>query len=75
MFDLTREWAATYRTTEKNIGIPYYQIREALAALPGMIMESNCGQPSVTDKYASCAVGGFIRCKENGKAFDILGGP
>jgi hypothetical protein len=32
----SKQW--TYRTTEKNIGIPYYQIREALAALPGMIM-------------------------------------
>ncbi len=35
MFDQTWKWAGTYRTTEKNIGIPYYQIREALAALLG----------------------------------------
>ena len=35
MFDQTWKWAGTYRTTEKNIGIPHYQIREALAALLG----------------------------------------
>jgi Fic-DOC domain mobile mystery protein B len=35
MFDQTWKWAGTYRTTEKNIGIPHYQIREALAILLG----------------------------------------
>jgi fido (protein-threonine AMPylation protein) len=35
MFDQTWKWAGAYRTTEKNIGIPYYQIREALPALLG----------------------------------------
>ena len=35
MFDQTWKWAGRYRTTEKNIGIPHYQIREALAALLG----------------------------------------
>lgn len=35
MFDQTWKWAGTYRTTEKNIGVPHYQIREALAALLG----------------------------------------
>jgi Fic-DOC domain mobile mystery protein B len=35
MFDQTWKWAGTYRTTEKNIGIPHYQIRELLAALLG----------------------------------------
>jgi Fic-DOC domain mobile mystery protein B len=35
MFDQTWKWAGLYRTTEKNIGIPHYQIREALAALLG----------------------------------------
>jgi Fic-DOC domain mobile mystery protein B len=35
MFDQTWRWAGTYRTTEKNIGIPHYQIREALAILLG----------------------------------------
>ncbi|WP_213807094.1 mobile mystery protein B [Granulicella sp. dw_53] len=35
MFDQTWKWAGTYRITEKNIGIPHYQIREALAALLG----------------------------------------
>ena len=33
MFDQTWRWAGTYRTTEKNIGIPHYQIRDSLAAL------------------------------------------
>ncbi len=35
MFDQTWKWAGTYRTTEKNIGIPHHQIREALAGLLG----------------------------------------
>ena len=35
MFDQTWKWAGRYRTTEKNIGIPHHQIREALAALLG----------------------------------------
>jgi Fic-DOC domain mobile mystery protein B len=35
MFDQTWKWAGTYRTTGKNIGIPHYQIREALAILLG----------------------------------------
>lgn len=35
MFDQTWKWAGAYRTTEKNIGIPHYQIREALPALLG----------------------------------------
>ena len=35
MFDQTWKWAGIYRTTEKNIGIPHYQIREALAVLLG----------------------------------------
>jgi Fic-DOC domain mobile mystery protein B len=35
MFDQTWKWAGRYRTTEKNIGIPHYHIREALAALLG----------------------------------------
>lgn len=35
MFDQTWKWAGTYRTTEKNIGIPHYQIRESLAGLLG----------------------------------------
>ena len=35
MFDQTWKWAGTYRTTEKNIGISHYQIRESLAALLG----------------------------------------
>ena len=35
MFDQTWKWAGKYRSSEKNIGIPHYQIREALAALLG----------------------------------------
>jgi Fic-DOC domain mobile mystery protein B len=35
MFDQTWKWAGTYRTTQKNIGVPHYQIREALAGLLG----------------------------------------
>jgi Fic-DOC domain mobile mystery protein B len=35
MFDQTWKWAGRYRTSEKNIGIPHFQIREALAALLG----------------------------------------
>jgi len=35
MFDQTWKWAGVYRTTEKNIGISHYQIREALLALLG----------------------------------------
>jgi fido (protein-threonine AMPylation protein) len=29
MFDQTWKWAGLYRTTEKNPGIPHFQIREA----------------------------------------------
>ncbi len=35
MFDQTWKWAGAYRKTEKNIGIPHYQIRDALALLLG----------------------------------------
>jgi Fic-DOC domain mobile mystery protein B len=35
MFDQTWKWSGLYRTTEKNIGIPPYQIRDALGALLG----------------------------------------
>jgi Fic-DOC domain mobile mystery protein B len=35
MFDQTWKWAGLYRTTEKNLGIAQYQIREALGALLG----------------------------------------
>ncbi len=35
MFDQTWKWAGIYRITEKNIGIPHYQIRESLPALLG----------------------------------------
>jgi Fic-DOC domain mobile mystery protein B len=35
MFDQTWKWAGRYRSTEKNIGMAHYQIREALATLLG----------------------------------------
>lgn len=35
MFDQTWKWAGQYRKTEKNIGVPVYQVREQLAALFG----------------------------------------
>jgi len=35
MFGETWKWAGTYRKTEKNIGIPFHEIREQLAALLG----------------------------------------
>jgi Fic-DOC domain mobile mystery protein B len=35
MFDQTWRWAGIYRSTEKNIGIAHYQIRDALGALLG----------------------------------------
>ena len=35
MFDQTWRWAGRYRTTEKNIGLPCYQLRDQLAALLG----------------------------------------
>jgi Fic-DOC domain mobile mystery protein B len=35
MFDQTWKWAGLYRTTEKNIGIAHFQIRESLGALLG----------------------------------------
>lgn len=35
MFDQTWKWAGQYRRTEKNIGIPFCQIREQLGALLG----------------------------------------
>lgn len=35
MFDHTWRWAGVYRRSEKNIGIPFYQIRERLEVLYG----------------------------------------
>jgi Fic-DOC domain mobile mystery protein B len=35
MFNQTWTWAGRYRTTEKNIGIPHHEIRDALACLLG----------------------------------------
>lgn len=35
MFDQTWKWAGQYRRTEKNIGIPVYQIHEQLGTLLG----------------------------------------
>ena len=35
MFDQTWKWAGTYRTTEKNLGVPFEEIHERLAVLLG----------------------------------------
>ena len=35
MFDQTWKWAGQYRRTDKNLGIPFHEIRESLAALFG----------------------------------------
>jgi Fic-DOC domain mobile mystery protein B len=35
MFDQTWKWAGRYRLSEKNIGVPVYQIQEAVGALLG----------------------------------------
>ena len=35
MFDQTWKWAGQYRRTEKNVGIPFHEIRDRLAALFG----------------------------------------
>lgn len=35
MFDQTWKWAGLYRTSEKNIGVEHYRIREMLATLLG----------------------------------------
>jgi Fic-DOC domain mobile mystery protein B len=35
MFDQTWKWAGLYRATEKNLGIPHHQIREAIGILLG----------------------------------------
>ena len=35
MFSQTWTWAGRYRTTEKNLGIPHHEIRDALAGLLG----------------------------------------
>lgn len=35
MFDQTWKWAGQYRNTEKNIGVPFHEIREQLGGLVG----------------------------------------
>ena len=35
MFDQTWKWAGEYRRTEKNIGVPFHELRERLMALLG----------------------------------------
>ena len=35
MFNRTWAWAGRYRSTEKNLGIPHFEIRDALAGLLG----------------------------------------
>jgi len=38
MFDQTWKWAGQYRRTEKNIGVPVYEIRERFVALCGGVV-------------------------------------
>jgi Fic-DOC domain mobile mystery protein B len=48
MFDQTWKWAGEYRRSEKNIGIPFHEIRERLMTLFGDIrywMENNAYPP------------------------------
>ena len=35
MFNQTWKWAGQYRNTEKNIGVPFHEIREQLGGLVG----------------------------------------
>jgi Fic-DOC domain mobile mystery protein B len=35
MFDQTWKWAGSYRTSEKNIGVPHHEIREGIGRLLG----------------------------------------
>jgi Fic-DOC domain mobile mystery protein B len=37
MFDQTWKWAGKYRTTEKNLGIPFHEIHDRLVVLLGDI--------------------------------------
>ena len=48
MFDQTWKWAGKYRRTEKNIGVPFREIRERLMALFGDVrywIENNTYSP------------------------------
>lgn len=48
MFNQTWKWAGEYRRSEKNIGIPFHEIRERLMALLGDVrywMENNTHPP------------------------------
>jgi Fic-DOC domain mobile mystery protein B len=48
MFDQTWKWAGEYRRTEKNIGVPFHEIRERLMALFGDVrywIENNTYSP------------------------------
>jgi Fic-DOC domain mobile mystery protein B len=48
MFDQTWKWAGEYRRSEKNIGIPFHEIRERLMALFGDVrywIENNTYPP------------------------------
>lgn len=51
MFSQTWKWAGQYRRTEKNLGIPFHQIHERLAALFGDVrywMENEIHSPDET---------------------------
>jgi len=52
MFDQTWKWAGTYRRSEKNIGIPFTEIREQLKALFGDVRYWLENKTYATDEIA-----------------------
>ena len=52
MFSETWKWAGRYRTTEKNIGVPFPEIRERLIALFGDVRYWLEKRPYPTDEIA-----------------------
>jgi Fic-DOC domain mobile mystery protein B len=52
MFDQTWKWAGRYRSSEKNIGIAHYQIREALATLLGDVRYWAAHETFIPDELA-----------------------
>jgi Fic-DOC domain mobile mystery protein B len=52
MFDQTWKWAGLYRTSEKNIGLPHFAIRDALAILLGDVRYWRDHQTFAPDELA-----------------------
>lgn len=52
MFDQTWKWAGEYRRSEKNIGVPFHQIRERLMALFGDVRYWIENKPYAIDEIA-----------------------